>query len=963
VRWQVVDKQDKQTPQMTLGGSNVNLLRLWIRTAELSVAVWQRLKRQGFRLSQIRIFVGLAVLLFLAWGTGNRLHRYESDSNGFGMRSGLNLVEGSEDPYLLLAMADRFYWLNNGFRAAPLYAKAERLLADRGDIGNGVHATVGRLRSEAEKMPFVELSNLLNEQLRNPVAYGDPRLRLWCLIAKGYTDIEIDYRAAKQDWREVQNIAEKLGENQWVTRASGELGLIAFLEGNLGQAARLVGGALVATMTTGDVGGQVRFLELIGTGFEEANRHAEALKFFERAIKVADAERDSGYPFTAYEGKARALIALGKLDESKLILEKALVQARCQEKRGHEAQLLILLGKLAARTGDRTQAILYLEEAGQDATRMQLFRMEADALFELAKLYRDTGDVATAAARAVHGLASSRRVGDRYYVPRNLTILAELEALRGRVAEADALYKQAEDAIEWMLMSVDQPYWNSSAAGSMDQAYLQHFKLLNENGNINGAFRVLERIRGRTLVRSLQDRKAFQAAESEQGAALESDVARIQVRLMWSTSAREREKLLDRLIEYERQLGWAWLKRRVFGQRLRVVPLRRVEKDLRSDEVFLEYVLDDPSSFCLSISRKGAYARVLPAGRKEIEALAHEFIDAIHSKGTGAEISKQLYDVLLKPVRETSSATRFLIAPDGILNLVPFEALRDTEGKYLLESRVISYVPSGTVFDTLRRTARRQLAPKELLAVGDVVYEDQPLLAQGSQLPATSLRKLEDSFADLSRIVLPNLPQTGEEVKEISKMFGQGAVVLLGKDATETAFKREPLDQFRILHLAVHGFADMVYPERSALVLGIDPTSDDDGLLQAREIMRLHLNAELTTLSACDSGAGRLQGQEGISNLVEAFLVAGSKSVVASLWSADDTFASALMEEFYGRLAYGDDISHALRNAKLDLLTRYGEQASPFYWAGFVIVGEAVTPILVNSESKIRNNFALNKAK
>jgi len=169
--------------------------------------------------------------------------------------------------------------------------------------------------------------------------------------------------------------------------------------------------------------------------------------------------------------------------------------------------------------------------------------------------------------------------------------------------------------------------------------------------------------------------------------------------------------------------------------------------------------------------------------------------------------------------------------------------------------------------------------------------------------------------------------------------------MLLGKDATETGFKKQPLDQFRILHLAVHGFADTQYPERSALVLGADPQSSDDGLLQVREIIRLRLNAELTTLSACDSGVGKLQGQEGISNLVEAFLVAGSKSVVASLWSADDTFASALMEQFYRRLAQGEDTSSALRNAKLDLLTKYGDQVSPFYWAAFIAVGETSTPI------------------
>src|ERR1017187_5381454 len=114
-----------------------------------------------------------------------------------------------------------------------------------------------------------KLSRILNEQLQNPIVQNDSRLRLRCLIAKGYTDIEIDYRASKRDWLEAQDIAKSLGEDQWVTRASGELGLIGFLEGNPGRAARLLGGALLSTMANGDTGGQVRFLELLGRGFEE----------------------------------------------------------------------------------------------------------------------------------------------------------------------------------------------------------------------------------------------------------------------------------------------------------------------------------------------------------------------------------------------------------------------------------------------------------------------------------------------------------------------------------------------------------------------------------------------------------------------------------------------------------------------------------------------------------------------
>jgi len=205
--------------------------------------------------------------------------------------------------------------------------------------------------------------------------------------------------------------------------------------------------------------------------------------------------------------------------------------------------------------------------------------------------------------------------------------------------------------------------------------------------------------------------------------------------------------------------------------------------------------------------------------------------------------------------------------------------------------------------------------------------------------------KIERGIADFSGMALHDLPETGEEVEEIGKIVGSGSVLLLGKDATESAFKKEPLDQFRVLHLAVHGFVDTQFPERSALVLGTDPSSGDDGLLQVREIIRLRLNAELTTLSACDSGVGKLQGQEGVSNLVEAFLVAGSRSVVASLWSADDTFASALMERFYQHLADHEDASSALRDAKLDLLKEYGNQVSPFYWAAFIPVGETSRPI------------------
>jgi CHAT domain-containing protein len=847
----------------------------------------------------------------------------------------------------LLAVADHFYWLNNGPAAAPLYERAETVFAERGDTRSALHAKVGLLRSEAETMSFVDLSRILNENLNNPIVQKDKRLRLWCLIAKGYTDIEIDYRASKRDWLEAQEIAKALDENQWANRASGELGLIAFLEGNPGRAARLLGTALLSTMATGDRGGQIRFLELIGTGFEEVNRHSEAMRFFERAIKLADGDKDCGLPFMAYEGKAQSLMGLGKPDEAKAVLEDALTKARSQLKRGQEAQILILLGKQAERTGDKYAAIAYLEEAGQLAKDRQYYSTISDAMFELAKLYRDAGDLSKAQASAAVGLDASQHIGDRYFVPRDLTILADLKARRGNVTEADALYEQAEDVIEGMLISVDEPYWNSSVAASMSQTYLQHFELVSKSGDVPGAFRVLERVRGRALLWALKDRKALPTEESGQTESLESDVASLQVQLMQTNRADEREQLLDKLVEYERRLGLAWTRGDAVDGPLPVRPasLANVQDDLKPGELLLEYVLDDPSSFCIVVSRNRAYVQVLPAGRKEIEKLAQQFVDEVREKGAGVAMSKRLFQVLLEPIPEAKTATRLIVAPDGMLNLLPFEALRDNQGEFLLKFRVISYVPSGTILDVLRRARKNEIAKRPFLGIGDVVYENQGGAGRKIPAPDTVRGRVLRGMADLSGLQLHDLPQTREEVEEIGKIVGPSAVILLGKDATETAFKKQPLDQFRILHLAVHGFADTQYPERSALVLGAEPKSGDDGLLQVREIVRLRLNADLTTLSACDSGVGKLQGQEGISSLVEAFLVAGSKSVVASLWSADDTFASALMEQFYRHLAQGEDTSSALRNAKLDLIGKYGDQVSPFYWAAFIAVGETSAPI------------------
>jgi CHAT domain-containing protein len=190
-------------------------------------------------------------------------------------------------------------------------------------------------------------------------------------------------------------------------------------------------------------------------------------------------------------------------------------------------------------------------------------------------------------------------------------------------------------------------------------------------------------------------------------------------------------------------------------------------------------------------------------------------------------------------------------------------------------------------------------------------------------------------------------------------------VALLGPDATESKFKSQPLGNFRVLHFAVHGLSDPQFPDRAALVLGRDPNSSDDGPLPPsfprrrrsicrhsreggnpfQQITQLSLSADLVTLSACDTAKGKLEGEEGIDGLAEAFLLAGTKSVVGALWEVDDSATRSLMKAFYTHLAQGQDKTSALQQAKLDYL-RTSANSSPALWAPFTLIGDGSAPII-----------------
>ena len=305
--------------------------------------------------------------------------------------------------------------------------------------------------------------------------------------------------------------------------------------------------------------------------------------------------------------------------------------------------------------------------------------------------------------------------------------------------------------------------------------------------------------------------------------------------------------------------------------------------------------------------------------------------------------SRQLYHLLIQPFEGSlSSLRRLIIVPDSALSYLPFESLMTDRSvvsgsAYLLQRFSISYEPSASALAAIKTTSN-QTESRGLVAFGDPAYHDSD--AEPERSPPTS-KAADVSYYVERGLDLRRLPYTRTEVNAIGALFpAADRKVFLGVDANEMKVKSEPLERYRYVHFAAHGVVDEENPARSGVILTLENNDKEDGILQMTEIMRLKLNADLVTLSACRTGLGKVVGGEGVLGLTRAFIYAGSRSVVASLWNVNDTATAELMKSFYAHLKRGVPKDEALRQAKLGLMR--GKQATwrhPYYWGPFVLSG------------------------
>lgn len=370
-------------------------------------------------------------------------------------------------------------------------------------------------------------------------------------------------------------------------------------------------------------------------------------------------------------------------------------------------------------------------------------------------------------------------------------------------------------------------------------------------------------------------------------------------------------------------------------------------KLVNQQTAFLEYFIGDHTSFVFIITKTSAdfiplaqpkqiNTSILDFRKALLDVTAFERTPKIAFKNYNQQANKVFQHLLQTPLRTLSETIKqVVIVPDGLLNTIPFEALtlsRTSETSinfsdlpYLVYDYQIAYAYSADLL--LKNQTQQSLLKSNMQCLAFApLYLDKDALVHQKQ--SNALRNTNTQLEGAT-----------EEIQAIAKYFD--GEFDFGISATERKFKRLA-DQFGILHLAMHGVADLDNANFNHLKFS-DVLSDslEDNLLHHYEISNMDLRAQLVVLSACETGVGKYEKGEGVFSLARSFMYAGVPSVVMSLWKVSDVSTGQLMPHFYKNLSDGQTKDAALHQAKLQYLqTADLEYRHPFYWSAFVVLGD-----------------------
>jgi len=712
--------------------------------------------------------------------------------------------------------------------------------------------------------------------------------------------------------------------------------------------------------------GECRLRNMVALGLLARGQDAgEALDWFDRAIPVA--RRLDMDELLLYALTTRGTICGTELNRYRTALDsfgEALALARRTGRTVHAARCLANMGHIRSYLGDYDAALLELQDAADLLEGLESANGSLVGFVnrEMGYLLWKSGAVEQARVRLHRAAGAARACNDRAGLANTLHLQGALASEAGKPGSARSILMSARKIYAEELDDYGQACVmysmgrNDERIGAPEQAvhrYTEAARLGEEKGYPILAWNSNYRLARMALERGdLLD--ALACLEKALATIAESRARQVEDALRWAYMEDKHQVFcstvdtLDRmatagLIEdgtgrcfsvAEQAHASALLDMVVSGGVDGQLPEISAEaaRTVLPDEqtVLLEYLLGEDVSFLIRLTGSEVTVHRLPP-RGEIESLTTRYLELLrrHPGAVGCIPSPELLDagrdlqvMLLGPVQQgLAPGDRLIIVADGLLHHLPFEAL------VLPDEGPPSFL--ATVFETAYAHSAAVLAELSAAPTADDPSENRlDLLAVGNPR------------LDISLSISP-LPHSGREVRRIAGGLAR-ARVFTGEEATKDLLLDPELARARVIHLATHALVDAATAREAAICLS--RSADGSSRLRPEEIEALDLDAELVVLSTCGSGLGRPVGGEGVVGLSRAFVTAGSRSVIHTLWPVEDRFTARLMVSFYDGLARGETKTAALAEARRAALA---DGAHPHYWAPFVLVGDGSSTLLL----------------
>ncbi|MEG4044154.1 CHAT domain-containing tetratricopeptide repeat protein [Microcoleus sp. Pol17_C1] len=673
--------------------------------------------------------------------------------------------------------------------------------------------------------------------------------------------------------------------------------------------------ALIIYREIKDRQGEGKALGSLGNAYNFLGDYAKAIEYVQQDLAIAREIKDRQSEGAALGNLGNAYFFLGNYAKAIDYQQQWLAIAREIKDRQSEGAVLGNLGSAYFSLGDYAKAIDYQQQSLAIAREVKDRQSEGTSLGNLGIAYDSLGDYAKAIDYAQQWLAIAREIKDRLNEGGALNNLGLALSKSGNLAAAE---KTLLDSIK---------VWESLRAGLDDANKVSIFetqtrvygilqKVFIAQKKTNDALEIAERGRARAFVELLASRQASSA--SAQTTINPPNIQQIQ------QIAKEQNATLVEYSTIGNQALYIWVIKPTGEITFRFVDLKSLNINLpevtegaRVSAALGTRGLNDRDTAIAEMIRGTREALGVSAGDTPNKQTANPPASTTANSRIIYPKLQQSYQLLIQPIADllpTDPNAPIIFIPHQSLFLVPFVALQDPTGQYLIEKHTILTAPAIQILQLTRQSRQkvRQLSLQDNLVVGN------PIMPKIGTPP----RQLDP------------LPGSEREAITIAQILNTKPIT--GSQATKASVVQQML-KARIIHLATHGLLNEVKRRDLPGAIALAPSGNDDGLLTSSEILDLKLNAELVVLSACNTGRGKLTG-DGVLGLSRAFISAGVSSIIVSLWLVPDEQTAELMAEFYRQLQKNPNKAQALRQA---MLTTMKMHPTPQDWAAFTLIGEA----------------------